>query len=178
MPFPILKIVRVATAALMQIKPLFPPSLALLLVMSSLGHAFAAAFCPRMLGHDCCLVKKSGQEPSSHSHQHMQGMAMDGMSDDSMQMDRIDMQDMMMDDTSVQPSSARIDEVTLVSSSGELVPANQLALPTEVCTHCMTHAGAQNAPTSSVSVPNESNRDLGSPLLPTLKFLVRLTTAH
>ena len=156
-------------------KRFFPTSLALLLVMGSLGHVFAAAFCPRMLGHDCCLTKKSSQEPSQ-SHQHMHGMAMDGMIDESMQIDSVDMQDMMMDDASVQPSSTGIDEVTLLSSSEELVPANRLELPMEVCTHCMTHSGAQNAPISSVSVPNQSNRNLGSIPLPISKFIARPTT--
>src|SRR5712664_1396374 len=161
-----------ATAALVQMKRFFPTSLALLLVMGSLGHVFAAAFCPRMLGHDCCLTKKSSQEPSQ-SHQHMHGMAMDGMIDESMQIDSVDMQDMMMDDASVQPSSTGIDEVTLLSSSEELVPANRLELPIEACTHCMTHSGAQNTPISSVSVPDQTNKDLGSLPLPVARFFAR-----
>jgi hypothetical protein len=154
-------------------KPFFPTSLALLLVMGSLGHVLAAAFCPRMLGHDCCLTKKSSQEPSSQSHQHMHGMAMDGTTDESMQMDSVDMQDMIRDDASVQPSPAGIDKVTLLSSSEELVPANRLELPIEACTHCMTHSGAQNAPISSVSVPDQSNKDIGSVPLPVSRFLIR-----
>lgn len=154
-------------------KRFFPTGLALLLVMGSLGHVFAAAFCPRMLGHDCCLMKKSSQEPSSHSHQHLHSMAMDGMTDESMQMDGIDMRDMMMEDASVPPSSADIDDVTLLSSSEELVPANRVQLPIEACTHCMTHSGAQNAPVSSASVPDQSNKDIGSVPLPVSRFLIQ-----
>ncbi len=161
-----------ATAALVQVKSFFPTSLALLLVMGSLGHAFAAAFCPGMLGHDCCLTKKSGQEPSQ-SHQHMHGMAMDGMIDESMQIDSVDMQNMMLEDENVQPSPAGIDEVTLLSSSEESVPANRLELPIEACTHCMTHSGAQNAPISSVSVPDQSNKDIDSVPLPVSRFFAR-----
>src|SRR6266404_3480093 len=161
-----------ATAALAQMKPFFPTSLALLLVMGSLGHVFAAAFCPHMRGHDCCFTKKSSQEPSQ-SHQHMQGMAMDGMIDESMRMDSVDMQNMMMEDKSVPPAPAGIDEATLLSSSEELVPANRLELPIEVCTHCMTHSGAQNAPISSVSVPDQSNKEIDSVPLPVSRFFAR-----
>ena len=90
--------------------------------MGSLGHVFAAAFCPRMLGHDCCLTKTSSHQHPSQSNQHMHGMAMDAMANESMPMDG-DMQDMVMDDADVPPRSS-IDEATQLSTSEELVPAN------------------------------------------------------
>jgi len=103
----------------------------------------------------------------------MYGMAMDGMSDESMKMDDVDMQDVIRGDASVQPSSAGSDEVALLSSSEELVQANSLELPIEACTHCMMHSGAQNSPISSVSVPDQSNKDIDSVPLPVSRFLTR-----
>ena len=146
-------------------KRFFPTSLALLLVMGSLGHVFAAAFCPRMLGHDCCLGKKSG-EPPAQSHQHMVGM-----SDESMPMDGHDMHDMVMDDTNV-PLVSTTDEASQLSNSGELAATNKLELPIESCRHCMSHSGVPNAPISSVSVA-DSNKDFGSVPLPVSRFLIR-----
>src|SRR5712692_1535770 len=107
----------------MQMKRLFPTSLALLLVMGSLGHAFAAAFCPRMLGHDYCMTRTSGDPHSSQSHQHMHSMMMESMS-----MASGDMQDMMMDDANV-PALSRVDETTQLSNSGDFAPTNKLELP-------------------------------------------------
>ena len=152
-------------------KRLFPGSLALLLVMGSLGHVFAAAFCPRMLGHNCCLTATSRDSRSAQSHQHMHGMAMDSMANESMPMAG-DMQDMVMDDANVPPRSS-IDEASQLFTSEELVPTNKLELPVEVCTHCMSHSGVPNAPISSVSVADQSNKDVGSVPLAVSRFFVR-----
>lgn len=159
-----------------QMKRLFPTSLAFLLVMGSLGHVFAAAFCPRMLGHDCCAPKTSSSQHPSQSPQHMHGMAMDGnamdgMANESMSMVGSDMEGMMMDDADIPPSSFTIDDKTLLSTSDELVPANKLVLPNDGCTHCMSHSGIQNAPVSSLSAPDQSNKDIGSARLPVSRLL-------
>jgi hypothetical protein len=152
-------------------KRFFPTSLALLLVMGSLGHVFAAAFCPRMLGRNCCLTATSRDSRSAQSHQDMHGMAMDSMANESMPMAG-HMQDMVMDDADVPPLS-NIDDVTQLSNSEESVPSNKVELPTEACTHCMSHSGVPNAPISSVSVADQSNKDFGSLPLPLSRFLVR-----
>lgn len=147
-------------------KRFFPISFALLLVMASLGHVFAAAFCPRMLGHDCCLTKTSSSQHSSQSHQNMHGMAMDETANESMPMDGHDAHGMIMGDETLPSPSSETNEEFLPSTSEELAPANKLAPPIDACTHCMTHSGVQNAPVTSVSIPNQSNRYLGSvPLL-------------
>ncbi len=54
----------------------------LLLLLSSLGHVFAAAFCPRPQGHECCLKKTGNHLHESSSSNHdmpMDGMVMDDM---------------------------------------------------------------------------------------------------
>jgi hypothetical protein len=153
-------------------KRFFPTSLALLLVMGSLGHVFAAAFCPRMLGHNCCLAKTSGNLDSMQSHRHIHGMVMDGTTTESMAMDGDVMQGMVMNDADV-PRPTSIGEVTLVSNPEELVATNKLELPIEACRHCMSHSGAPNAPISSVTVPDQSKKDFGSIPLPVSRFLVR-----
>ena len=153
-------------------KRLFPSSLALLLVIGSLGHVFAAAFCPRMLGHDCCLTAASRDSHAVKSHQHMHGMAMDSMTHEGMAMNSGDMQDMRTADADVPPSS-HIDEAAQLSTSERLVPTNKLELPIDACTHCMSHSGVPNAPISTMSVPHQSNEDLGSVPLPISRFPAR-----
>ena len=141
--------------------------------MGGLGNVFAAAFCPRMLGRDCCLTKTSSGPHSSLSHQHMQGMAMDPIADESMSINGSDMPGMVMDDAEVPPATVVSDELLLDFTSEELAPANKVDLPMDVCTHCVSHSGIQNAPVSSVSVPDQSNKDLGSVLLPASRFLAQ-----
>ncbi len=148
-------------------KRFFPTSLALVLVMGSLGHVFAAAFCPRMLGHDCCFAKRPAQ-----SHQHMHSMAMAGMTEESMPMDGDSMPDMVMEHADV-PVLSRIDEVTQLSNSEEIAPTNKFEQPAESCTHCMSHSGVANAPISSVSVADQSNKGSGLATLPVSRFLIR-----
>jgi hypothetical protein len=159
-----------------QMKRFFPTSLALLLVMGSLGHVFAAAFCPRMSARDCCLTKTANSHGSSQSHQHMHGMAMDSMANETMQMDDSNTEDMVMDDGDLPASSTDWDDLSVLSGIEELVPASRLELPTDTCTHCLSHSGAQNAPVSSVSVPDQSRKDLGSVPLPVSRFLTRPMT--
>lgn len=153
----------------MQMKRFFPTSLALLLLMGSLGHVFAAAFCPRMLGHNCCLTASRPQQ-SSGTHQHMHSM--DGMATETVPMDGGDMHGMMMDEATVPATSLGINEETLVFISEEVLEANQLDLPVEACTHCMSHSGVPDAPVSSLSMPDQSNKNLASIPLPISKFLV------
>ena len=154
-------------------KRLFPTSLALLLVMGSLGHVFAAAFCPRMLGHDCCLTTTASDPHRPRSHQHVHGMAMDPMAAESMPMDADEMPGMTLDDADVSSSTLASDEIPLASTSEELAQANKVELPVDACTHCMSHSGIQNAPVSSVSVPDQTNKNLGSVPLPVSRFLAQ-----
>ena len=124
-----------------------------------------------MLGRDCCLTRESIDPHSSQVHQHMHGMAMEGMANESMPMDG-DMQDMMTDDADV-PTPSSIDDAVHVSNSKELTPTDKLELPIDACTHCMSHSGVPNAPISSVSVADQSNKDFGSVPLPVSRFLAR-----
>ena len=159
--------------ALKQMKRFSPTSLALLLVMGSLGHVFAAVFCPRMLGHDCCLTKTSSHQHASQANQHMHRMAMDALTNDSMPMDGNDMQGMIMDDEGLRSAPVATNKGALLPTSEILVTANTLELPMDTCSHCMSHSGITNAPVSSVSVQDQSNKDHGSVLLPVSKFLTR-----
>jgi hypothetical protein len=152
-------------------KRFFSTSLALLLVMGSLGQVFAAAFCPRMRGHDCCLAKTLSDLHSAQSHQHMHDMAMNGIANENMPMDG-DMQDMVMDNADVPPKSST-DEATKLSNSEESAPSNKLELPSEACKHCMSHSGVPNAPITWVRMADQSNKDFGSVPLPVSRFLVR-----
>jgi len=87
--------------------------------MGSLGNVLAAPFCPRMLGHDCCLAKTSRDGGSAQSHQHMYSMAMDNISTESIEINDRDRQDMVMDDTEISARSS-IDAATQFSTSEEM----------------------------------------------------------
>ncbi len=156
--------------SIQSMKRLFPTSLALLLVIGSLGHVFAAVFCPRMQGHDCCPTKIASSKHGTHSHKHMQGMAMGTVADESMQMNESDMSGTM--EHPAAPHRAGDVQVNRLFSSDVLVSANRVEVPLDACTHCMSHSGMQNAPFSSVKAPDQSNKDLGSHRLPASRFLV------
>jgi hypothetical protein len=153
-------------------KQLFPTSLALLLVMSSLGHVFAAALCPHAFGSDCCFAKAPGHThalPSGYENtamhapmDGMHGMAMDGMA-----MDRTGT-----DDSAMKSMSA----TSYLPVADDDAIANKVEQPIETCTHCLSHSGILNAPLSSISVLNQSNKDLGSVQLPLSRLVRALTT--
>jgi hypothetical protein len=171
----------------MKMKRLFPSGLALLLVMGSLGHVFAAAFCPRVLGRACCLVKVAVHtQDASSSLMHsmpmdgmsMDGMPMDGMAPDDFAMDKTATDDMAVDGMLMDHmamSGGCMDLMSTTSSplAEDYACAGRVEQPVETCSHCLSHSGIFNAPLSSVSAPDQSNRDLGSLLLPVSRFLVR-----
>ncbi len=144
-------------------------ALACLLIMSSLGHVFAAAFCPRMQGRECCLMKTvTRTHTSSCTHQDiaMDGMPMDhvtmqGMHDMST-MDGMVMGEMVTEDKSTPPSTSN-------TSTG--TSDNALQQPVEPCPHCLSHSGLPNAPVSSVNVPDESRKAVDSVSLPASSLL-------
>jgi len=160
-------------------KRLFPTSLALLLVFASFGHVFAAVFCPRALGRECCFAKtgKHTHSPSSNHvdktmvDMHMHEMSMDGMNMEGMAMGDTSMDHNAMDDTAIDAASVDI-SIAFSRVDGE-VAANKFDQPVELCAHCLGHSGIVNAPISSMSVPDQSNKDLGSVPLPVARFLTR-----
>jgi len=102
----------------------------------------------------------------------MHDMAMDGMANESMQVDGDDMQGMVMDDESLPAHSSTSNDRDLLATD-DSVAANKVELPVDSCTHCLSHSGLQNAPVSSVSMPDQSNKDLDSVPLPVARFLTR-----
>ena len=93
------------------------------------------------------------------------------MSDESMPRDSEDMQDMVTDDAEASSSSSLGQAAQLVGSE-DFFPGNRLMVPIDVCTHCMSHSGVPNAPISSVSIADRSNKDFG-PVLSVSKFLIQ-----
>jgi hypothetical protein len=149
-------------------KRFFPTSLTLLLVMGSLGHVFAAAFCPRSLGRECCFRNTSNhRHDSSSAHE---DMVMDGLPMDHMTMpgmhDMSTMDGMVMSETST-------DDTSGPSSSGNYARTLDDALeqPVESCPHCMSHSGFPNAPVSSVKAHDESRKAVNTEPLPASSFL-------
>jgi hypothetical protein len=131
-------------------------ALALLLGMSSMGHVFAAAFCPRMQGHECCLAKTTrATHNSSCTHENM---AMDHLTMHDMSI----MDGMVTDNTSAPSSPGNAYTVTLDDA---------LEQPAEPCPHCLSHSGLPNAPVWLVNVRDESRRSADSVPLPASSFL-------
>src|SRR5258707_1255024 len=82
-----------------QMKRILLTSLASLLVMSSLGHVFAAAFCPRSMGGGCCLAKTDRTHGSSiHKHRAAHCSAMSAAATDVGSMDRMPLHEMAVGD--------------------------------------------------------------------------------
>src|SRR5260370_4138384 len=73
-----------------QMKRLFPTSLALLLVMATLGHVLAAAFCPRGAGRECCFAKTHKHSSSTlHRDMTVHDMQLDWLSLHGMNLDHL-----------------------------------------------------------------------------------------
>ena len=87
----------------------------------------------------------------------MHSMPMDGMSMDEMAMDNTATDDMAVDGM----------------DHRAMFGGGMVGQPIETCSHCLSHSGILNAPLSSVSAPDQSNRVLGSAQLPVSRFLVR-----
>ena len=165
-------------------KRLFPTSLALLLVMASLGHVLAAAFCPRALGRECCFAKtahhthssSSGHENMAVHDMNMEGMSMDSMNMGDMPMDATSMDRMGMNDMEIRAATVAFSIAFSPPAFTEQV-ANKLDHPVESCAHCLGHSGIVNAPVSFVSGSNESGKEIEYVLLPVAKFLNRAAIA-
>jgi len=103
----------------------------------------------------------------------MDGMNMGGMNMDDMSMDAASMDHMAMNDMAIDGAIVEISSTVSPNSLSEEVVANTFDQPVESCAHCFGHSGIQNAPVSSLSASDQSNRDLGSVPLPVSRFLAR-----
>jgi hypothetical protein len=169
-------------------KRLLSTSLALLLVMASLGHVLAAV-CPHAFGRECCFAKTSSHtNSSSFNHENMapHDMHMDGMSMDGISMDGMNMDDMAMGETSMDHSDMLVAAATAYMSIRLSPPAfreeavaNKFHQPLEACAHCL-QSGIVSAPLSFVSISTQSGKAIGSVLMPVSRFQVRpaITLAH
>jgi len=130
-------------------KRLFSTGLVFLLVLGSLSHVVAAAFCPRLLGRECCLSrapKHTHASPSCHGAMARQDMSMEGMATDASDMPDMaldgmnnDHMDMAMHDESEAIEVADISSTPLQPVAFDEVLANTVEQPFEACTHCLTH---------------------------------------
>jgi hypothetical protein len=135
------------------------------LLFSAWGNVIAAAFCPRFaLNHDCCLrrgVQQANQaKHSSPCHDEMAGMEMDDM---QMEPEADSKPDLNAHDLQVQVSSE---------------PASDIAgldLPSESCTHCMSHSQTTSGTVSVVAI-DPSKRLVQTNSLPA-SFSIDLTRA-
>jgi len=162
-------------------KRLFPTALALLLVMASFGHVLAAAFCPRVLGRECCFAMathhthspSSSRENMAVHDMHMDGMSMDGMNMDDMAMAEASMDHMATNDMKIDAATVDMFTPVFPPAFTEEAVTNKFDQPVGSCPHCLGHSGIVNAPVSSVSVPDQSGKETGSVLLPVSRFPIR-----
>jgi hypothetical protein len=152
-----------------------------MLVMSTSGQVFAAAFCPRASGHECCFaqtVSHTHSSSSSHESMAMHDMHVDNMSMDDMNIGKMAMADtsmdhMAMNDMTIGAATVNVSIPLSPPASSEQAVANRFDQPFESCAHCVGHSGVANAPVSFVSVSGQSGKDVGPVLLPVSRFLVR-----
>jgi hypothetical protein len=162
-------------------KRLFPTSLALLLMLISLGHVLAATLCPRALGRECCFAKTSSHtHRSSSSHEnmalhdmHMDGMSMEGMNMDDMAMDATSTDHLAMNDMVIEAAAVDMSIPFSLPAFTEEAVANKFDQPVESCAHCLGHSSIVNVPVSFVSVLDQSGKEISSVLLPVSRFLIR-----
>jgi len=151
-----------------------------MLVISTSGHVFAATFCPRASGHECCFAKTASHthnSPPNHvntaAHDvHVDDVSMAGMDMDDMAMADASTDHMAMNDRTIGAATVDMSTSSLPAFSEPDV-ANKFGQPVEPCAHCVGHSGIANAPVSFVSVPHQSGKGLGSVLLPVSRLLVR-----
>ena len=141
-------------------------SLALLLAMSSLGHLFAAALCPRASGRECCLAKTSSHKHDSSSSRdntprhctHGKSMAMS-------------MGHMLVANGSIDHRTTNGAEIAAAIFDG-FIPAfrrasiqaaggNEFDQPVESCAYCLGRARIVIGLVSFAGVPDKSGRDRG-----------------
>jgi hypothetical protein len=162
-------------------KRLLLSSLALLLIMSSVGQVFAAAFCPRASGHECCFTQTVSNTHSSSSnheniaaqHTHMDGMSMDGASTDDMTTPDASLCHATISDTTKGAAIAEMSEPVYPPVPNRETVANRFDQPFQTCAHCVSHSGPANAPVSFVTASGQSVKAVGLVLLPVSRFDVR-----
>jgi hypothetical protein len=158
-------------------KRLLPTGLGLLLMVSSLGHVFAAAFCPRGLGHECCVAET--QNHTRHSFSPHEDMSMHGMSMDGMPMDKSAMNCSSMDPAATNEgmtkdmTSADMSTPFLQPVVDEEAVAKAFEQSVELCAHCLIYSDPLNAPVPFVSIPDQSGKAVWSILLPVSRCLIR-----
>jgi hypothetical protein len=148
-------------------KCLLPSGLALLLMVSSLGHVFAAAICPRGLGHECCFAETANHTRNSsspHEDMSMHDMSMDCSSMDPAATNKRMTKDMTSADMSTPFLQPVVDEKAV---------ANTFEQPVELCTHCLIYSDPLNAPVPFVSIPDQSGKGVWSIPLPVSRCLIR-----
>ena len=161
----------------------FSGMLVLALVTSAWGNVLAAAFCPRVLGHECCFAKthtpssRSVDEDMAMNDLHMKGMAMEGMDMPGVTMDASSMDHSAMNDIAIEAATIDTSLVWPTPVSPNKAEANTFEQPVEFCAHCLGHSGMFNSPLSFVSVSDPSGKEIGSVLLPVSRFLIRPATA-
>ena len=166
---------------LRQMVRLFPTSLAVLLVISSLGHAFAAVFCPHPMGRECCFAKAPDHtHATSHQNAAMLDTPMGSMQMDDMhgvQMNEMAIDDMAMPDRGTDGSTMKgMSAISYLPVGDNESLANRIGQPMESCPHCLSHSGILNAPISSLSLPDQSSKDLGLVPLLVSRFLIPAAT--
>jgi len=151
----------------------------LLLVMGSLGHVLAAAFCPLAPGRECCFAKTTSHTHSSSSSyanngvHDMDGMSMEGMNMDDMMVAATSMDHMGMNDMVIDAATVEISIPVSPPAFSEKAVANKLDQRGESCPHCLGHSSMENAPVSFVSFSHQSGKEIGSVLLPVSRFLIQ-----
>jgi hypothetical protein len=158
-------------------KRLFATSLAFVLVMSTLGNAFASACCPGGRGRDCCLKK-------SFTHTHHSTAELPATQ-------RLSERRMMVHCSHSEPEQ-HTKAVTPMRMEGRegatAVPANHAAEPAprnesepaaeakfdqplQSCSHCFSHSGLSGFPIASAAAGEPGSKETSFAPIPVARIL-------
>jgi hypothetical protein len=152
-------------------KRLVQTSLPLLLVLSSLGHVFAAALCPAGMGRECCFLAvgrvvahspafPSQPDPADHCAAHSD-RASEGQQVAPLQMDGMEL--------AATPTSHSEHEAEPLGQAEEIAA---LSLPEHLCPHCVAHSGPAGLPLVSVAATDQVGKSAAFLPLPVARFLI------
>ena len=165
-------------------KRLLQASLPVLLILSSLGNVFAAAFCPRGLGRECCLARNSQRERPSFKAEALTepGLPMADMATPDMAghcASHSEMATTAEPETTVELTAGQSGATGFAASFVPPAPAARLGVavsieqfdqPSQSCAHCFSHSGPYSLPLTSVSAADQQGKEIGPVSLPVSKF--------
>lgn len=160
-------------------KRFFPTSLALLLIIGSFGHAFAATLCAQMVGADCCAAMQSRHSPVT-AHSQPVDLSFESNEEDVSTAECERSHRATTETTIIPTAGLMVDNLSSGGSQAEIIDAAKVDMPPDGCSLCARHLDDKNAPALSSNLLNESKGDKSPAITAAFRFVSRsgLTVAQ